>query len=394
MWGKWTHSLNTDIEHYLHNLKSDPTIVSPYVITVCECGIVQAMLVGLLRRRRVSAVVSLVRILGPTARVLEIERGGRLGRQSPVIDKLIAQQLSRAIKCDEVDFVCFQRLPLHSELLSQVQELPRIGFKQRVATSYDSVLSLTAGNGKRPPVFSGKIMREVRRKARILRRVFPDRTQFKCFSDPAELSAGLRDAITIAATTWQHPLGYGVVNTPQVRESFKFFAKQGWLRIYVLYVDHLPCSFLIGQLYNNTFYCQYAGYRPSFAHFSVGSLLTVWALENLAGTGVQRADLGEGNQEFNRRLGCQTCDEVRLHVYAPTFSGFWLNLFFAATQSARTAGRRMLSGLGLNRIRKIWRDFLVTRSMRRHIYGRTQVDDWTEILRGGELEDLHYSLRL
>jgi hypothetical protein len=364
IWKKWTHSLDTDIDYYLHNLRSDPTILCPYVITVCEGGIAQAMLVGLLRRRKVSAVVSWVRITGPTARVLEITKGGRVGRQSSAIDKLIALQLSTAIKFEQVDLLCFQSLPLHSELLSQIHHLPKLGFKHRAAhTSYDSVLFLTAREGKRAPVFSGKTMREVRRKTRNLQRAFPNKARFKCFSDPAELDVGIRDATTIAATTWQCSLGYGLVNTCQVRESFKFFAKRGWLRIYILYMDDLPCAFLIGQLCNTTFYCQYAGYDNNFARFSVGSLLTAWALESLAETGVQRVDLGDGSQEYLQRLGCQTHEEVRLHVYSPTLHGLWLNVFFATTQIAQAAGRRIRSGLRLNWIGKTWRDFLVTRSM-------------------------------
>jgi hypothetical protein len=395
VWRSWAHSLDTDFEYYLHILRTDPTILCPYVITVCEGGTAQAMLVGLLRRRKVLADISFIRIPGPIARALEVTRGGRLGRQSSAIDKMIALQLSASIKFGEVDLLCFQGLPLHSELLNHVCQLPRLGFKHRVAhTSYGSVLFLTASEGKRAPVFSGKIMREVRRKTRILQRAFPNKTRFKCFSDPAELDAGIRDVVTTAIKTWQYPLGCGLVNTSQVRESFKFFAKQGWLRIYVLYIDDLPCAFLIGQIYNNTFYCQYAGYDTSLARFSVGSLLTARALESLASTGVQRVDLGEGTQEYNRRLGCQTCEQVRLHIYSPTLRGFWLNVFFATAQIAQVASRRIVSGLGMNRIRKVWRDFLVTRSMRRRIHVRSRADDWTEVLHGGELEDLHHGLRL
>lgn len=58
-------------------------------------------------------------------------------------------------------------------------------------TSYDSVLFLTAREGQRAPVSSGKIVREVRRKTRILQRAFPNKARFKCFSDPVELDAGI-----------------------------------------------------------------------------------------------------------------------------------------------------------------------------------------------------------
>ena len=368
VWTKWTHFLDTDIDYYLQNLRTDPTILYPYVITVCEGGIAQAMLVGLLRKKRVSVIVGWVSIPGPTASVLEITKGGRVGRQSSVIDKLIALQLLTAIKSDHLDLLCFQDLPLHSTLLDQLQQLLRGGFKHHmVHNSYDSLLFLTACGGKPAPILSGKNMREVRRKKRNLQRAFPNKTRFKCFSDPAELDIGIRDAITTAAKTWQSYVGCGLVNTSQVRTSFKFFSKQGWLRIYVLYVDDLPCAFLIGQLYKNTFYCQYAGYHIGFARFSVGSLLTAWALECLAETGAQKVDLGHGNQEFNRRLGCKTCEDVCLHVYAPTLRGLWLNTFFATTQIARAVGQKISSGLGLKRIGKLWRDFLVMKSMRGHV---------------------------
>jgi len=291
-----------------------------------------------------------------------------VGRQLSIIDKLITLQLSKVIKSGNVDMLCFQDLPLQSELLSQLKQLSRSGFKHRVVhTSYDSVLFLAARDGKPAPIFSGKNVREVRRKKRILERAFPNKTRFSCFSDPADMATGIRDAFTIAVKTWQYHVGCGLRNTFQVRETFKFFSKQGWLRIYVLYVDDLPCAFLIGQLYKNTFYCHCAGYHIRFARFSVGSLLTAWALENLAETGAQQVDLGPGNQEFNRRLGCQTCEDVQLHVYAPTLRGLWLNLFFVTMQIARAAGHRIRSRLWLNRIRKLWRDFLVTKWMHRHV---------------------------
>lgn len=363
VWRKWTYSIDTDIEYYLHNLGTDPAIVCPYVITICEGGTAQAMLVGVLTKRKVSSVVPFVNIPGPTARVLEVMKAGRVGRQSAVIDKLIALQLSIAVRSEKIDFLCFQRLPLHSELLSQVLGMPRLGFKPRVRrVLFNSVLSLTAGDAKRAPVFSGKIMREVRRKTRILQRAFPGKTSFKCFSELAEVGAGIRDAMTIASSTWQYSLDCGLLNTPQTHESFKFFARQSWLRIYILYVDDLPCAFLIGQLYDRTFYCQYAGYDSRFARFSVGSLLTAWALENLAETGVQQVDLGDGSQEYNRRQGCEPSEDVGLHVYSRTLRGFGLNLVFSTMQMAQAGGRRITSGLGTNRIGKIWRDFLVARS--------------------------------
>src|ERR1035438_5492829 len=55
-WTEWTHNLDTDLDYYLHNLNSDPTVLRPYVITVSQGGIPQAMLVGRVRECRVSTV--------------------------------------------------------------------------------------------------------------------------------------------------------------------------------------------------------------------------------------------------------------------------------------------------------------------------------------------------
>ncbi len=361
-WRKWAHSLDTDIDYFLHELAHGPGSPRPYVITVYNEGIAQAMLVGRIRKRRAASVVSFVNIPGPRAKVLEIKKGGRMGRPSPVIDRLLALELLKASRGGDVDSVCFERLSLHSELFRQVQQLPSFLVKERVLHVFCySVLSLTAPERKRPRVFSGKTRREIRRKTRILERAFPGQVQLKCFSNVDELDAGMCDAMRVAVTTWQYHLGTGLTDTAQTRETFRFLAQQCWLRIYVLYLKETPCAFLVGQLYNNTFYCQYAGYHPSYTRFSVGSVLTSRAFEDLAAAGVQRVDLGEGGQEHNRRLGCQMSEEATVHVYSPTLRGLWLNVFFGTTHVLRAGGRRTRSVLRLNRAGETWKELLTSR---------------------------------
>jgi hypothetical protein len=125
-WRKWAHSLDTDIDYFLHGVAHDPGSLGPYVITVYNQGVAQAMLVGRVKERRVASVVSFVNIPGPRAKMLEIKKGGRIGRPSPVIDNLLASELLRATRGGEVDSVCFERLPLHSELFRQIQNMPCI----------------------------------------------------------------------------------------------------------------------------------------------------------------------------------------------------------------------------------------------------------------------------
>jgi CelD/BcsL family acetyltransferase involved in cellulose biosynthesis len=106
--------------------------------------------------------------------------------------------------------------------------------------------------------------------------------------------------------------------------DYRFLSEHGWLRIFVLYINHVPYGFLCGQLYTNNFYCQHTAYHPDYTQFSVGSLLRR-AFEVLAAAGVQRVDFGERGHEHNRRLGCQMAEEGTVHIYSPTLRGVWLN---------------------------------------------------------------------
>src|SRR6266403_3925569 len=157
MWKLWAQTLDTDIDYFLHNLTHDSGSPRPYVITVYSDGIAQGMLVGQIRQRRAFSMVSFVNIPGPRARVLEIKKGGRMGRASPAIDKVLMAELLRATKSGEVDSVCFERLPLHSELFRQIRQSAGFLVRERVPHVFCySVLSLTAAERKRPRVFSGK----------------------------------------------------------------------------------------------------------------------------------------------------------------------------------------------------------------------------------------------
>jgi len=261
-----------------------------------------------------------------------------------------------------VDALSFERLPLQSDLFRHIQQMPGFLLKKCVPhIFYYSVLALGAQGKNSPSVFTGKAQREVRRKTRILDNAFPGKVELKCFSQPAELGEGLRDALRVAGTTWQYHLGEGLAHAPQAQTNFHFFAQQGWLRIYILYIKGSPCAYLVGQLYNNSFYCQHAGYNPSFTNYSVGAVLTARAFEELAAVGVQQVDLGEGGQEHNRRLGCEKSEEGTVHIYSPTFRGVGLSMFYLTTRAIRKVGRGMEAALHLQWLSKIWRQYLFSR---------------------------------
>jgi len=344
VWSSWTHCLDHDIDYYVYRARNDSTDLRPYVISVYGEGVPQALLVGQVRKYRMSAILADVRIPGPEAEVLEIARGGRLGCQSSDIDKVLMSVLSKAIQNGDADVLCFERLPFHSELFHSVRK----GLKARVSEVLScSVLSLAAPAGDPPSTFSGKTKRELKRKTRILQNAFPGAVRFKCFSRPDELKIGIADAAKVVDATWQYCSGYQCLNSPQTRAEAEFFGKNGWLRIFVLYVGDLPCAFLVGQFYRGTFYCQHVGYDQTYAQFSVGSLLTAWAFEEMAAAGVRQVDLGEGGQEHFRRMGGEASAEGTVHVYSHTLPGIRAKVFFALMEALRAGARHTRSAFSI-----------------------------------------------
>jgi hypothetical protein len=347
LWQQWSNGLETDAEYYLQELKND-RMLRPFVISVWQGDTPRGLLVGRLRKRRASTVVAGTRVQGPRARVLEIVPRGRLGPPSCEVDKLLLAQLAKALKSD-ADLLCFHRLPLESELFREVWQMPGFLIRKRMphVFCYTSLSLVTVG-GQRPAVFSGKIMREARRKTANLKRAFPNAVALRCFSRPDALEVGLRDAEKVSAGAWQHALNRGFTDTLPTPEGYRFFASKGWLRIFILYVRGQPRAYLLGLLHHHTFYCQRAGYLPEFGPFSVGAVLTSWAFENLAASGAQSVDLGEGGQEHNRRQGSEKRDEGTVHVYAPTLRGFGLNAFFGLFSLIRAGGRKTRAKLRLD----------------------------------------------
>jgi hypothetical protein len=307
----------------------------------------------------------MVQVPGPRARVLEIVPNGLLGPATPEVTKQMVNQIAKTLK-NEVDLLCFRRLALDGQLFREVSQIPGllVGVRIPHTFSYSTVTlaeSKEVPAGKRFTLFSGKMRREARRKTSNLQKAFPGSVAFKSFSDLSELNAGLADLERVSAAAWQHSLGVGFTDILPSLEAYRAFARKGWLRIFVLYVGGRPCAYLLGQLHQGTFYCQRTGYHPDFARHSVGSVLTAMAFENLAPAGAQRVNLGEGDQDHNRRLGCEKNEEGTVHVYAPTLRGIELNLFFGITQAVREAGRQAQEGLRLDRLYKRWRQYWLSK---------------------------------
>ena len=126
VWQGWTRGLYTDIDYFLQALRVDETILRPYVISVWRGDAPLAILAGQVKSRQAFSIVSMVRIKGPRARVLEVSTKARLGPPSPEADEIFISQLCKALREGGADLVSFQRLSLESQLFHRLGGVARI----------------------------------------------------------------------------------------------------------------------------------------------------------------------------------------------------------------------------------------------------------------------------
>lgn len=86
----------------------------------------------------------------------------------------------------------------------------------------------------------------------------------------------------ISRSSYQHRLlGVGLRAPAQLRRRLEVAATHGWLRSYLLLVNNIACSFMLGYQYEGRYCYTKVGYAPEFAKFSVGSVLQLMVLEDL-----------------------------------------------------------------------------------------------------------------
>lgn len=82
------------------------------------------------------------------------------------------------------------------------------------------------------------------------------------------------------------------------REVAKAFAKQGWLRLYVLWFNDIPVAFIYGYFYNGIFWYYQTGYDLAYSSDSPGSVILQMVIESVIGEGAREFDFLRGDEDY------------------------------------------------------------------------------------------------
>jgi CelD/BcsL family acetyltransferase involved in cellulose biosynthesis len=110
------------------------------------------------------------------------------------------------------------------------------------------------------------------------------------------------------------------------------FSKKGWLGLFMLRLSDVPAAALYGFRYNSKFYYYLSGFDPKFFEYSVGSLLTSFAIERSIKEGFVEFDFTRGGEEYKNHWNTMTRWNYRAVLTQPgvipsikhrIYEGFW-----------------------------------------------------------------------
>jgi len=362
IWSSWKSDRDNDIDYCLKVAWSSGDFIRPHVIVIYRNGIPVAMLVGRLERARIDTKFGFLQIPGMRARRLMFASGGFLGDSSPENCEQLVKSIIEALKRKEADVALLQHLSTESAAFQKAMCLPGIACRDHLVKPVPhSVMRLSSSIEQVYMGFSAGLRTELRRKKKRIIRDFGSRVKIQCFQELAQLESVIPQVEQIMRMTYQRALGVGFRDTEQIRRRLRFYAEQGWLRIYLLTLNEKPAAFCIGPFYNGRFYTDYLGFDPEVAAYSPGTFLLAAMIEDFCSTGVKEIELGPGAGRYKRRFGNFHWNERSVYIFAPNLKGIALNSVRFAEGVTSGAIRRVLELTNLlPRVKRLWRSRLTS----------------------------------
>jgi hypothetical protein len=242
----------------------------------------------------------------------------------------------RSLVEGDADLALWKKLSVQSPLYNCALRLPRFALRDH-SSCVDGRWLMNFPKGLDNLFMNlGRSQRsKMRRKYRNVLNHYAGKVRTRCFRSLMDMEPAISDMEAIAnKTDKQRVFGAGFVDTPQIREQMVVAALNGWLRIYILYIEEKPAAYWMGTVYNRCLQADEVGYDPVWSKFSPGIFLFLSILEDLRDEDIKTVDFGWHDIQMKQCFGAQRHVEACVHIYAPTLLGIRLNLLSAAIHCA------------------------------------------------------------
>jgi hypothetical protein len=286
---------------------SRPEFVRPHIIVIFRGDEPQSLLLGRLERRRIKFPVGYLRVPTPIVNILSFYDGGWLTDVSADDSELFVQDILRVLRTGEADVAALEFIATADPLYRLARSRPGLLFSDHLPLLQSRWARRLADCGSFLDSLSANQRYNHRRQARLLLKDFDGEVRIDCFHDDSRIEQLMRDAETVARTSYQRGLGVGFVHGARTRRRLQLSAQRGALRAYMLYLADTPCAFWIASLSGDVLYHDFMAFDPAYAKYSPGSYLMVRAIEDLGNDAgslprIRAVDFGAGDGEWKVRL--------------------------------------------------------------------------------------------
>lgn len=168
-----------------------------------------------------------------------------------------------------------------------------------------------------------KVRHELRRKTKKLQEA--GIINLRCFKKEDDVNEVFGIINDIEKNSWKFKHGTAVISseneTSFYRDVYKIFANKSSARAYVLEYNRVPLAYVIGVVFDKTFYALKTSYKESYKKLSPGTVLFVRVIENIVGqiaTGIKIELLGEDSR-WKEELCTDRKDLCTYHLYTKCF---------------------------------------------------------------------------
>ena len=126
-------------------------------------------------------------------------------------------------------------------------------------------------------------------------------------------------------------------------EEFSELARQrGWLRLFLLRMDHIPAAAFYGFRYGRTFYFYQSGFDPAYRKQSVGLVVMGLTIRKALEEGAGEFDFLHGGEKYKSLWARQHREIGRLEAYPPRSRGVIQRTVNEFGRGARRLARRAI----------------------------------------------------
>lgn len=357
-------SLYTDIGRYLCMIRHAEETFEPYVIVFREKQKPVFMVVGRLEHRDLNLKIAYKTIARFSLPSLVIVHEGFVGQQTPQVCETLKTIFQDVLRSHDIKLVFVNHIKTNTALYGLLGKWPNI-FSRDHFISQEShwIIRIPSTLEEYHASFTKKRKRRFRSARNRLQKMGDGHLEIQHFTSPEKLDIFIQTASEIAHKTYKDKLNVAFKDDTLTRALLHYYAEQGYLKAYLLFVGQKPCAFLYAIAYGKTLFPGSIGYDPAYSNGSPGAYMFEKSFEDaIEMTCIDVIDFGFGDADYKLFFCNDRSMESSIYLFAPSVKIIIINLLRSIIHIIDRLLIFIVKKLGFaQRVKKMWRNKIATK---------------------------------